>query len=477
MSQRQVQPKLSREAIRAVYEQGEKAVIALVEGLLARIEQLEARVKELENQISKNSRNHFARSLALLGCGLLAMPLASCQQQGPQGAGPTAVPVKLQVLQTGSVADSSEYVGRLEAVERVDLRPETQGRIAEVRVQPGDRVAQGATILTIQPAQTVPQLEGAQASLDVAQANWKVTVQQLRTAEKNLEIARSELASTQAGYKLAKTNFDRATFLLNQGAIGRLDYDRALTELEVSSNRVRSAQEKVGQAEVAINQARAVVGQAEAGVRQAQSQVAAAEVNVGFKQVTAPIAGVIGEIFVKPGDLVSSTQTITNIIQNEALELRMSVPANRLGQLRRGLTVELMDPTTRQRISTGKVDFISPSVDSSAQAVLVKARFPNNNGKLRNGQSVEARIVWDRGTGLLIPTNAVLHVSGKSFVYVAETDNANGKVQQVARMRPVKLGDIQEQSYQVLNGLKSGENLIVSGILRLRDGVPIQPET
>ncbi|MGQ9873090.1 hypothetical protein [Leptodesmis sp.] len=88
--------------------------------------------------------------------GFLAMPLVSCQKQGSQSAAPTTVPVKLQVLQTSAVADSSEYVGRLESTERVDLRPETQGRIAKVLVQPGDRVAQGATIITIQPAQTAP---------------------------------------------------------------------------------------------------------------------------------------------------------------------------------------------------------------------------------------------------------------------------------------------------------------------------------
>lgn len=425
----------------------------------------------------KPSLPKSVRQGALLGVGLLAVPLVSCQNQASQNATPAAVPVKLQVLQTSAVAESSEFVGRLESIARVDLRPETQGRIAEVLVQPGDRVTQGTPILVIQPDQTVPQLEGAQASVGVAQANRNAMVQQMRVAEKSLEVARSELASAQASQKLSKTNFDRATFLLSQGAIGKFDYDRARTDLEISSNRVQVAQEKVGQAQVAINQARAVVGQADASVRQAQSQVAAAEVNVGFRRVTAPITGVIGEILVKPGDLVSSAQTITNIVQNDALDLRMSVPSNRLNQLRRGLTVELIDPNTRKRIGTGQVDFISPTVDSSAQAVLVKARFPNSSGNLRNGQSVEARIIWDRGTGLLIPTNAVLQVSGKSFAYVAETNNSNGQSQKVARMRPVTLGEIQEQNYQVLNGLKPGENLVVSGILRLRDGVPIQPES
>jgi RND family efflux transporter MFP subunit len=139
--------------------------------------------------------------------------------------------------------------------------------------------------------------------------------------------------------------------------------------------------------------------------------------------------------------------------------------------------VELIDPVTRDRLGTGAINFISPTVDAAAQVVLVKAQFPNPNGRLRNGQSVEARIVWARDTGVLIPTNAVLQVSGKSFAYVAETDDSQGEPQQVARMRPVELGEMQEQNYQVIDGLNPGENLVVSGILRLRDGVPIQPES
>lgn len=408
---------------------------------------------------------------------MLSMPLASCQGNSTQASAPPAVPVKLQTLQSSAVTESSEFVGTLEAAQRVDLRPETQGRIVNVLAQAGDRVTAGTPILTIQPGQTVPQLEGAQAGVTAAQANQSAMVEQFRVAEKNLEIARSELASAQSSRALSKTNFERATFLLSQGAIGRYDYDRAKTDLDIGGNRVDAAQKRVAAAQAAVSQARSVVAQASAGVQQAQSQVAAAAVNVGFKQVVAPIAGTVGEILVKAGDMVSSGQTITNIVQNNALDLRLSVPSNRLNQLRRGLTVDLIDPTTREPIGRGTIDFISPTVDASAQSVLVKARFPNQNGSLRNGQSVEARIIWERGEGLLIPANAVLQMSGKSFAYVAETDNSQGEARQIARMRPVQLGDIQDQSYQVMGGLNPGDNLVVSGILRLRDGVPIQPES
>lgn len=417
------------------------------------------------------------RSLSALGLVLLTLPLVSCGRGKDAAAAPVVVPVQLKVLESTTVANSSEFVGTLEAAAKVELKPEIQGRIATILVQPGDRIEKGAPILTLQPDQTLPQLESAQASVNAARANQRSATEQLQVAQKNLQVARTELSSAQASRNLAQTNFNRATFLLNQGALGRLDYDRAKTDLDIKSNQVKAAQERVQSAEAVVNQARAGVAQATAGIQQAQAQVNTAAVSLGYKQVLAPIAGVVGDVPVQVGDYVSVGQTTTTIVQNDAVDLRFSVPSNRLNDLRTGLPVELIDPTTRNRLSTGQVNFISPTVDSTAQAVLVKARFPNSSGVLRNGQYVEARLIWDEGTGVLIPTNAVLQVSGKSFAYVAEADPAQGEGQLVARMRPVTLGDIQDQSYQVIDGLQAGENVVVSGILRLKDGVPIQPES
>jgi RND family efflux transporter MFP subunit len=429
---------------------------------------------------SYSTRTYFSqlfRSFPILSLFLLALPLASCGDNSTQSAAPPIVPVKLQVVQPSTVIESSQFVGTLESAAKVDLRAETQGQIVNVLVQPGDRVEPGTPILTIQPGQTVPQLEGAEAGVNAAQANQRAMVDQFQVAEQNLEVARTELASAQSSRDLAETNFERASFLLSQGAVGRYNYDRARTDLDIAGDRVDAAEKRVAAAQASVSQSRSVVDQASAGIQQAESQVSAAAVNVGFKQVVAPIAGTVGEILFKVGDVVSGGQTITHIVQNDALDLRLSVPSNRLDQLRPGLTVELIDPVTQDRIGTGAINFVSPTVDSAAQVVLVKAQFPNSDGRLRNGQSVEAQIVWGRGTGVLIPTNAVLQVSGKSFAYVAETDDSQGEPQQVARMRPVELGEIQEQNYQVIDGLNPGENLVVSGILRLRDGVPIQPES
>ncbi|MEH2136033.1 efflux RND transporter periplasmic adaptor subunit [Nostoc sp.] len=212
-------------------------------------------------------------------------------------------------------------------------------------------------------------------------------------------------------------------------------------------------------------------------MRQAQASTAASQVNLNFKRVVAPITGVVGYFPVKIGDYVNTGQTITTITQNDSLDLNLSVPSNRLNQLRTGLPVELIDPTTQKLIGNGAINSISPSVSSDQQSILSKARFANSQGRLRDGQYVRARVIWNRQPGILIPTAAISRVAGQSFVFVTENKTVNGKQQQIVHQRLVRLGDIQGTNYQVLSGLKSGETIVTAGILKLREGAPIQPQS
>jgi RND family efflux transporter MFP subunit len=158
--------------------------------------------------------------------------------------------------------------------------------------------------------------------------------------------------------------------------------------------------------------------------------------------------------------------------------MRISVPSNYSSRLRTGLPVQLIDPNTKKSLGSGSLYFISPRIDADAQAVLTKARFPNTNGNLRDGQYVQSRIVWSKTTGVLVPTTAITRVGGQAFVFVVEQKpDESGKAQQVVSQRPVKLGRLQGNNYVVLEGVKPGDKIATSNILKLRDGAPIQPQT
>lgn len=407
------------------------------------------------------------RSSFFFGIVLITTSLMGGCSQGNSSqdtSQPTAIPVQWQAVSPGNVQNTSEFVGTLEAAEKVEVRPEIQGQIQAIMVQPGDRVEQGTPILTLRPDQTVPQLEGAIAALENARTARETAIRQR-------EVAQAQLATAQSDLDLARTNFDRAQFLVGQGAIGQFQYDQAQNNRDAAENRLTAAQEQLQVAEVGITQA-------EGNIRQAQSQVDVARVSVDFKEILSPISGIVGDIFVKTGDVVSTGQSVTTITQNNALDLRISIPSNNLSRLRLGLAVELIDPNTKQKIAAGSISFISPNVESQAQSILAKARFSNQNGQLKSGQYVQARVIWGEDSGILVPMTAVTRTGSQGFVYVLTPgDPAAKPAQTVVEQRPVVLGSLQGDQYEVLQGIQPGEQIAVSNILRLRNGAPVQPQS
>ena len=398
----------------------------------------------------------------LLGTVLLASILTSACSKGDEppatASAPPAMAVKLQVLESSQVEDGSEFVGSLEALERVVLRPEIEGRITEISVSNGTRVRKGTPIVQLRPDQTQAQYASA-----IARANS--TRAASATAQAELQAAEADRVRAASEVELQKVQFQRAERLVNEGAQAKQELDIARRNLDTELASLRAAEKQVEAARSSFNQANA-------DIKQAQADAAAANVSLQYKQVLAPITGVVGNFPVKVGDYVSTGETLTTITRNDSLDLRISVPINRSSQLRVGLPVELIDPNTSKRLATGSINFISPEVNTGNQAILTMARFSNQNGSLRDRQFVRARVIWSKRPGVLIPTLAVSSSGAQSFVFVAEK-----KPKPVVRQRPVQLGNIQGQSYQVLNGVKPGEEIAVTQILNLRDGTPIKPES
>jgi multidrug efflux pump subunit AcrA (membrane-fusion protein) len=123
-------------------------------------------------------------------------------------------------------------------------------------------------------------------------------------------------------------------------------------------------------------------------------------------------------------------------------------------------------------VATNTVTFVAPRVDEPTQTVLVKSLLKEVPPSIRVQQYVRVRIVWANTPGLSAPVVAVTRLSGQHFAFIAEPKDGGF----VARQRPIKVGDIVGDDYIVLGGIKPGERLIVSGIQKLGDGVPVKPE-
>jgi RND family efflux transporter MFP subunit len=411
--------------------------------------------------------------ILLLGGGFVVWRLLGAR--GPGGMQmPPGVAVTLEPVQVGTVQESSELLGQLEAQTGVALQPEVSGRVTQVFVTAGDRVSPGQPIVLISPERTEAEFTAAAANVAAAQAARESAAASLRS----LQSQQSEL---EADLTLQAAEFNRTQTLVEQGAQSQQELDLAQRDLDVARAALASAQDEVAAARSALNQS-------EAALAQAQASQAAAQQNLQDRTVAAPIAGTVGDLDIKLGDYVTPSSVITNITENANLELDLQVPIEQRDRLRLGLPVELLPVDGSAAIATGSISFIAPQTDADTQTVLVKARFENEQGTLQDAQQVEARIVWSESQGVLVPTSAITRLGGQTFVYVAEEGSPEElpppeslppdmpAPEQVARLRPVQLGEIQGNRYEVVSGLDPGEIIVVSGILNLQDGMPILPQ-
>lgn len=215
----------------------------------------------------------------------------------------------------------------------------------------------------------------------------------------------------------------------------------------------------------------------------------ATEADLAYRDLRSPIGGIIGDITVKPGDVIKAGDPFTTVIRNGVLMARIEVPAAVRNRLRPGLSVILEDPGSRSLLARSTVDSIDPSVQAGSQVLLVKAAFPNPDGRLRDGLRVRTRVVLDRRDRLSVPVGAVTQSSGQSYVYrvgtLAELEREPGQapLAQLRQLPPgarfalqtrVTLGPLQNGRYPVLSGLQPGAAVITSNMLSLRHGLPVR---
>jgi RND family efflux transporter MFP subunit len=294
--------------------------------------------------------------------------------------------------------------------------PQVEGIITQIFVHSGERVADGAPMMQIDPAKqqaTLKSQESATAA-QVAQVKW------------------------------AQQNYDRVNGLANAGVVSRQDLD----------------------------QARATLDAAQAQLQSLGAQVNEQQVQLHYYQVVAPRAGVVGDIPVRVGDRVVTTTMLTTVDRPGSLEAYIYVPIEKSSQLKMNLPVEIVDGSGNS-LATSHITFISPQVDTATQTVLAKATIANANDSLRTAQFIRARVIWGSQEKPVVPVVAVSRIGGLYFAFVAEPDQKGGYV---VHQKPLQIGQIVGNNYVVLNGVKPGDKVVVSGTQFLIDGIPVIPQ-
>jgi len=353
---------------------------------------------------------------AVVGLTWLAIACGDSSAKGPQGQGPQGVPVKLQVARSTTFNDTTDYVATLKSRDSAVIMPQVEGQITQIYVHSGDRVSSGTPLMQIDPLKQ------------------QATVKSQEDTE----------ASKRADVEYAKQQYRRISTLAAAGVVSKQELDQARSALDA----------------------------AEAQLRSLEAQVREQRVQLHYYRVVAPRAGVVGDIPVRVGDRVTNTTALTTVDKPGTLEVYVYVPVERAPQLKLNMPVQIVD-SAGELIADSRVSFISPQVDNTTQTVLVKAKISNNNkDKLRNSQFIRARVIWGTHEAPSVPVLAVSRIGAQYFAFVAE--DQNGKL--VAHQKALRVGDMVGNDYIVLDGIKPGDKVIVSGTQFLVDGAPVVPQ-
>jgi RND family efflux transporter MFP subunit len=277
-------------------------------------------------------------------------------------------------------------------------------------------------------------------------------------------------ARVSLGQPLIQIDPDKQQATVNASESQRLSREADLAFAKQQLARMQKLNDAGAVSRAELEQAETAYKNAEAQLAAVQSEIKENQVELEYYRVTAPSAGVIGEIPIRQGDRVTPSTLITTIDQPEGLEAYINVPLERATDLRPGLIVELLD-TNGEVIASNPITFIAPRADDATQTVLVKATLRQMPSGVRVMQYFRARIIWTNQATLAVPVVAVTRVAGQQFVFVAESNDKGV----VARQKAVTLGDVLGEDYVVRRGLEPGERVIVSNVQKLRDGAPVKP--
>ena len=382
-------------------------------------------------ELARRLRRHpfvlgsIALLIVIVGGGILALSGPWRSTAGAQGGvpAPPRVPVAMALARTRNVSVYLNGLGAVTPLNTVTVKSRVDGELIAVRFQEGQIVSSGELLAEIDPRPFEAQLTQFDGQLERDQAL--------------LDNARLDLTRFQ---ELVKTD-----------AVPRQQLDTQVS----------------------------LVHQLEGTVKNDQGQIDATKVQLVYCRITSPIAGRVGLRLVDSGNIVHAADTggLVIITPLQPITVIFTIPEDSiptvLDQLRQGvrLPVEAYDREYRRKLADGALLTIDNQVDPTTGTVRLKAQFPNTDNRLFPSQFVNARLLIETRRGAtVVPTAAIQQSPRGSFVYLLRPDRTVG-------VRPVTVGVTDGDDVSIERGLAVGEQVVIEGAERLRDGAAIALRT
>ncbi|MDB4924270.1 efflux RND transporter periplasmic adaptor subunit [Mucilaginibacter sp.] len=367
-------------------------------------------------------------SVISIALALLSVFLYSCSSSPAAVTAPPPPTLPVAAIHTASVTTFQEYPASIEGTVNVEIRPQVSGSLDKVFVDEGALVSAGQPIFKINDQPYRAALNNALASLhaaEAAQGNAQLEIDKLTPLVENKVVSDYQLKTAKATYQIAKANIESA-----------------------------------------------------------KANVSTAQINLGYTLIKAPVSGYIGRLLKKQGSLVSpqDVEALTQLSDVHDVHVYFSLGEKDFvsfkeqyagetlkDKLKHLPSVALLLADNSEYAVKGKIDMIDGQFDKNTGAITVRASFPNAQGLLRSGNTGKIRLSLVHNDALIVPESATIEMQDKVFVFALADSNKVKKL-------PITIVGKNGTDYIVKDGVKVGDQIVLSGVDHLQEGTKIAPQ-
>lgn len=412
-------------------------------------------VSFIQKDNDKTTGGLYVKSMHYVVLTIVLMFIAGCGEEAKQ----ETEQAKQKIVQVHTVKQTDSLPIPLTAF--VEYKQESHlafgasGTIERMNVTKGAKVTQGQVLSSLNTNYYQKGLEAAQSQVQSASALRSKTLQGV--SPDLISKQRLAVDSQEKRLKDALRKWETAQELFKGGAISQSELDSAQSEkeqVEISLQEARITLDKLLKG-AEINE----IASADAELKQAASEVELAKKTLQETQLVAPFSGTVIDVTKEAGSLAQPGESIIHLVDSSEVKLKVDVPLDVMGNYKQGDTVPVA--VEGKAKSTGTITFISPVLNAETGKYLVEIAVPNKDSVLIEG--MVATVEMSRKVnGMLVPVQSVGVKESQRFVMVVE----NG----VIKRRDVEVGQIIGNNVEILSGLQSGNQILISGITYYAEG-------
>ncbi|WP_209319715.1 efflux RND transporter periplasmic adaptor subunit [Ancylomarina longa] len=365
----------------------------------------------------------------LASIAITVIGLASCNSPANKQMGRGPMPFPVQKVEKSNVTVYNEYAANIEGEENIEIRPKVDGFIDKIYIDEGSEVKKGQLLFKLS-AETLNQ--------------------QVNAASANVEVAKAQVVS-------AQVEVDKVSPLVQKNIISPVQLKTAESNLNA----------------------------AKAQLIAAQADYMNAKENLDYTFIKSPVDGIVGSIPYRIGSLVGRSEakpltTVSNISnvyayftlnEKQLLQFNRQLDGKSVAQKIKSLpAVELILADGSVYDHKGRIETINGMVNPRTGSISYRAIFPNPDNLLRSGISGKVKLPSQVDNALLLPQKSTFELQGKRFVYVVDKDNK-------VKSKAIDISKSVNQNYIVTNGLEAGQVYVADGLIKLREGMQIIPQS